>query len=210
MGLMEALRWSRRAGNRLQNLMATTGRITRDPASQFTVHEGAGREASIDKRTEIAIAALRARLDEEFKITERLDQKGRQLFALATVLFAVAQAVAFGAFRQSHVSSFGLVSTGIVAIIAVVALVASGHHLANAEEPRPENDIDPAYIQRWVEEQDDQEFGDMMIVHLREVAERRKASNERRVANYRRIESAARFALLITAFELAVAIAFRL
>jgi hypothetical protein len=190
--------------------MVTSGKSTRDPLARLAVHEGEGGDVPVDERTVMAIAALRSRIEEEFQITQRWDQKGRQLFALAAGFFAVAQAVAFGSFRQSHVPGVGLVITGIIAGLAICALVAAGHNLANAEDPQPELDIDPARIEHWARDDNDLQFGRKLVVHMRQVAEARAASNKLRKERYQRIESAARFALITTAFEMAVAIAFRL
>jgi hypothetical protein len=163
-----------------------------------------------DKRIDLAISALRDRIDEEFRIAERLDAKGRQLFVLAAGFFAVAQAVAFGSFHASAVHGVKLIVVAAVAGLGVAGLVAVGHRLANAEEPSPEEDIDPAKIEEWARDCEDDEFGPLLLVHLRHVAEARHASNMRRVTHYAGIESMARWALIVTGCELVLAIIFRL
>lgn len=164
----------------------------------------------MDKRIELAVAALRDRIDEEFRITERLDAKGRQLFALAAGFFAVGQAVAFGSFHAAAVHGIKLGVIALLAGLALGGLVIAGHRLANAEEPAPEEDIDPGKIEEWARDRDDEEFGPLLVVHLRAVADARTASNKKRVARYGGIESMARWTLIVTGCELVLAIIFRL
>ena len=52
-----------------------------------------GRGGAGGKDLDQAISTLRARVDEEFRIAERLDSKARQAFALAAGFFAVVQTV---------------------------------------------------------------------------------------------------------------------
>jgi hypothetical protein len=132
------------------------------------------------------------------------------MFAIAAGFFAIAQAVAFGAFRQSHITGIKLVLLGLIAALAVGALAVCGYHLANAEEPDEQMDIDPVAIERWAREHDDHDFGRMLVMHLRDVAEARAHVNKTRATRYGSVEAAARFALIVTAVELVVAIAFRL
>lgn len=190
--------------------MGTTERTTRDPTLRLAVPPREGEGAGVPKALELAVFALRARIDEEFKITERLDTKGRQMFALAAGFFVVAQAVTFGAFRQQHVSGARLLVLAALAGLAVIALAACGHLLANAEEPDKQTDIDPRAIEAWARDLDDEGFAQHLVVHLREVAVARASVNARRAARYGRLESAARFALIIAAVEIGFAIAFRL
>lgn len=161
-------------------------------------------------RIGLAIEALRARVVEEFQISERLDSKGRQVFALAAAFFAVAQTVAFGSFRVAQVTGAERVGIATLGLCAAVALLVTGHRLANSEEPQSEQDIGPSKIEEWARTVDDNEFGRLLIVHLREIADRRTASNKRRVARYRMIESMARVALVLTGTEIIFAVASRL
>lgn len=163
-------------------------------------------------RLDLAITALRARVDEEFRITERLDSKARQAFALAGGGFAIAQTVAFGSFGQDQIHDAARYLTLGLAIIAGVALTLTAHKLTDAEDLRPEKDIEPAAIERWARERDDAMFAKEMIVHLREVADRRAASNAGRAELYsghRGVLFWTRWTLILTGAELIFAIIFR-
>jgi hypothetical protein len=161
-------------------------------------------------RVGLAIELLRARITEEFQITERLDAKGRQAFALAAAFFAVAQTVSFGAFRATQITGVERFGIALLAGAAAVALLLTGSRLADSEEPQREQDIKPSILETWARENDDEQFGRLLLVHLREVADRRHESNERRVKRYAAVESRARVALIFTTAEILFAIACRI
>jgi hypothetical protein len=171
--------------------------------------DGGGDLPDQTARIPLAIDLLRTRVVEEFQIAERLDAKGRQIFALSAAFFAVAQTVAFGAFRAAQLTGAERVGIALLAGVAAFALLLTGHRLADAEEPQSEQDIKPAVIEKWVQDKTDEEFGRLLVVHLRQVVEARHASNERRALRYGQIESIARVALIFTAAEILVSIAFR-
>jgi hypothetical protein len=160
-------------------------------------------------RLDLAIEALRARVDQEFQISERLDAKARQGFGLVAAVFAVAQAVAFGNFRAGHLSGSELVILAIWAFLAALLVLLTGHSLRDSEEAQPEDDIRPDAIARWTEEKTDRAFAEQLVVELTRVAEGRHKSNERRRARYERLELIARVALIVTIAEMVFAIAFR-
>src|SRR4051794_36183298 len=165
--------------------MTSARRAPSSSAQRLDLLKGAGDESSTGSRLDLAIAALRARVDEEFRITERLDSKARQAFTLAGGGFAIAQTVAFGSFGQAQIHDAARFATLGVAIIAAIALTLTAHKLTISEDLRREVDVDPAAIERWARELDDKEFGRRMVVQLRSVAERRHASNEQRAELYR-------------------------
>jgi hypothetical protein len=160
-------------------------------------------------RVGLAIDLLRARIAEEFQITERLDAKGRQAFALAAAFFAVAQTVSFSAFRAAQLAGIERLGIAVLGAAAALALLLTGNRVANSEEPQPEVDIEPAVVEEWARNEDDEQFGRLLLVHLREIADRRHESNERRVKRYELLESRARLALVLTAAEMILAIACR-
>jgi type VI protein secretion system component VasK len=164
-------------------------------------------------RLGLAIEALRARIDEEFRITERLDTKARQAFALAAAVFAVGQTVAFGSFAAGNVVRSERVAILILAVMAALALALTAHKVADAEDLRRERDIDPSAIERWARERDDEMFAREMVVHLREVADRRAANNEKRAQVYsghRGVLYFVRWTLILTGVELLLALVFRI
>jgi hypothetical protein len=178
--------------------------------SSFELLHGGGDLPDVPGRLGLAVEVLRARVIEEFQITERLDAKGRQVFALAAAFFAVAQTVAFAAFRASALNSAERAVIVALAACAAVALLLTGTKLADAEEPQPEQDIAPAKIEEWARDEDDQRFGELLVAHLREIADARHASNQTRAVRYAEIETRARVALIITAVEILAAIALRI
>jgi hypothetical protein len=160
-----------------------------------------------------AIAVLRARIDEEFRIAERIDTKQRQSFAFAAGFFAVAQTVAFGGFAQS---GFGQADRAIVAIAAVAAgffLIVVAHRLNNGEELQPEDDLRPESIVEWANEAEDaadpEYLQARLVSELARVARERTTANKQRARRYDRVAWAARASLIATGVELLVAIALR-
>jgi hypothetical protein len=155
------------------------------------------------------ISALRARIDEEFRMMERLDTKARQAFALVAGFFAVVQAVAFGGFAQSHVSTSELVVVAIFAIVAGALVVVAGHLLREVEELQREPDIKPSEIVRWFDEAADaDEVSRNLATGLAHVAEKRYANNLEKTKRLKRLENAARWSLIFTSAELMLAIVF--
>jgi hypothetical protein len=156
---------------------------------------------------DLAVAVLRARVDEEFKIAERLDTKSRQAFALAAGFFVIAQTLAFG----SGVDGNERYIVGALALIAAVVLVVAGHRLADAEETRRETDIKPDMIVEWCNTATDDDYVVVNVVsNMRDVANDRHANNDERKRLYDRVASATRWSLIWTAVELVVAIVVRI
>jgi hypothetical protein len=170
-------------------------------------HGGAG-GADLDQ----AIGMLRSRVDEEFKITERLDSKSRQSFALASVFFAAVQTVAFGSFAQSTVNGTEKVLLLIAVVAAGAALVIVAHRLTNGEELLEEADVRPESIEQWCNEAaGDPDYVKVRLVRdLRRMARRRSENNEIRARNYDAVVVATRWALIAAAVELLAGIAVRL
>ncbi len=174
------------------------------------VLQGDGEKPEVPGRLDLAIDVLRARVDEEFSITERLDAKGRQVFGLCAAFFAVAQAVAFSAFRAADVTTGDRWLIAGCATVAALGLLITGHRLVNGEEPRTEIDLEPSQIEEWARDKSDEEFAQLLVVHLRRVADARHDSNETRAANYMQIEFAGRWSLILTTLEIIVAVACRI
>ncbi len=160
---------------------------------------------------EQAIAVLRARMDEEFRISERLDSKQRQAFALASVFFAVVQTVAFGSFAQGNLHTAQRAIIGGLAVVAGLVLVVVMHRLNDAEELRPEDDLRPEAVVNWCNEADSPGYvATRLVGELSDVARRRANSNKVRAGNYDSVANAARWSLIVTGVELLVAIALRI
>jgi hypothetical protein len=158
-----------------------------------------------------AITVLRARMDEEFRVSERLDAKQRQAFALASVFFAIVQTVAFGGFAQGNLHSAERAVIGLFAAIAGLVLVVVMHRLNNAEELHPEDDLRPEAVVDWCNEADGPGYVAARLVgELSDVARRRSNSNTLRAENYDSVANAARWSLIVTGVELLIAIAVRI
>jgi hypothetical protein len=159
-----------------------------------------------------AITVLRARIDEEFRISERLDSKSRQAFALAAGFFAVVQTVAFGAFAQSTVNGTERVLLLAAVVIAGGALVVVAHRLTNGEELLPEADVRPEAVVQWCKEagDDPESVSRHLVVELALMARRRADNNAGRARSYDRVVFATRWALIFVGLELLTAIAVRL
>lgn len=165
---------------------------------------GAGR-ADLDQ----AIAVLRARVEEEFRISERLDSKSRQTFAVAAGFFVVAQTVAFSAFGD--VSGSESILIAVFAILAGLAVLVTGHHLATGEDLMDESDIEPDAIVKWCNDATDSEYVSVRVVsNLRDVANDRHTNNEIRGRNFDRLVVPMRLALILSMVELALAILVRI
>lgn len=165
-----------------------------------------------DGELEQAIAVLRSRVDEEFRITERLDSKTRQAFALSAGFYAVIQTVAFGSFAQSEVSSPERAALLAVAVAAGALLARVAYVATRAEELRDERDIKPSSIVDWANAagQDNEYVRSHLVTGLRDTAEARAGSNEKRAARYESVVDAARIAMIAVGVELIVAIVARL
>jgi hypothetical protein len=165
---------------------------------------GAGR-ADLDQ----AILVLRARVEEEFRISERLDSKSRQAFALAAGFFIVAQTVAFGSFGSVSGAESALV--GVCALLAAFAVYVTGHRLASGEDLLEVRDIRPDAIVEWCDAATDDEYVSVRIVgNLRDVAKDRRENNQIRERNYDRIITAMRWSLVFAMVELFFAILVRI
>lgn len=170
--------------------------------------EGACGGADLDQ----AIAVLRGRIDEEFRIAERLDSKTRQAFAFAAGFFAVIQTVAFGSFASSGVTTeeravlliLVVAAGGFVARIATRALA--------AEELQAEIDASPEAIAKWANEAgSDPEYVRVRLVgKLSKVARSRADNNETRSERYDDVVAASRLAMIVIGVELIWAIVARL
>jgi len=181
------------------------GMQTTRAASGMTSQGGAsGRDL------EQAISTLRARIDEEFRIAERLDTKGRQAFALAAAFFAVVQTVAFGSFAASGVHPGERVLLGIAAVIAGLSLVVVAHRLTHGEELQEEEDVAPEAIVEWCNEADEPEYVSVRLVaELSGVARSRTDNNKTRARKYDAIADATRLALILAGVQLVLAIIVR-
>lgn len=151
-------------------------------------------------------------MDEEFRITERLSSKARQVFALVAGFFAVIQTIAFGTFGRDTVSSPERAVLLALAIAAGVCVAWVARRVATSEELLPESDIPPEKIVEWAEQgQSDPEYvRTHLVANLASVARKRSDNNEVRAKRYDEVESAARWALILVSVELIVAVVARL
>jgi hypothetical protein len=169
--------------------------------------EGGGSADDLEQ----AIAALRARVDEEFRIAERLDSKQRQAFALASVFFAVVQTVAFGSFAQSNLHTTQRAIIGGLAVVAGLVLITVMNRLNNAEGLHAEDDIRPEAVVDWCNEADSPGYVAVRLIgELSDVARRRSSRNKDRAHNYDMVATATRWSLIVTGVELLIAIALRI
>lgn len=160
---------------------------------------------------QLAIEQLRARVDEEFRISERLDAKARGAFALAAGFFAVIQTVAAPTFGDGGVA-LGL--RGLLAGVAVVAggaVVGAAWLLVRHMELGSEDDLKPSAIERWAKESSDEHYvGRKLVVELARVAEDRFEKNKGRADRYRDLQNCVVAAIGVTGLELIGAILLRL
>ena len=172
----------------------------------------AGGELDSGGELDQAITVLRARVEEEFSIAERLDSKSRQAFALAAGFFAVIQTVAFGSFAQAEISTAERVVMLILVVVsgALVAWVA--YVASQAEDLQDESDIQPASIVQWANEAGaDPEYVRARLVRgLADVAQARADNNKVRATRYDAVVTAVKWALVAAGVELIVAIVARL
>jgi hypothetical protein len=172
-------------------------------------HTASGDQSSSDLVE--MIGALRARVDEEFRIMERLDAKARQAFALVAAFFAVVQAVAFGAFAQTEITNFERIALAVTAIVAGLSVGVVGYHLRSQEALRKEADLDPDQILGWLNAATrERDASRNLVVGLAEVAKERYANNRYREELYKTLDGWARGALILTSVELLVAIVIRI
>lgn len=170
---------------------------------------GQGGAGSAD--LEQAINVLRARVDEEFRIAERLDSKQRQAFALAAGFFAVVQTVAFGSFAEDALGAPERLALGVLAIVAGLAVMLAGHRLTDGEELQLEDDISSEALVRWCNDADGADYVAVRIVsRLSTVATNRHASNQTRARKVGKVQDATRLALLLAGLELVTAVLFRI
>jgi len=173
------------------------------------VHEASGGPYSSELVQ--MINALRARVDEEYRIMERLDAKARQAFTLVAAFFAVVQAVAFGGFAETGVTTAEGVVLAVLAIIAGVSVGVVGHCLRKEEALQEERDLDPDKILGWWREATGENYvSHRVAVGLAEIAKVRYANNETRAALYKQLDSAARLSLILSLVELIWAIVIRI
>lgn len=169
----------------------------------------AGHGGASSSDLEQAIGVLRARVEEEFRVAERLDSKQRQAFALAAGFFAVVQTVAFGSFQD--VGTPGRVLLGIVALAAGLAVLVTGRRLTDGEELQPEDDVSSEALVRWCNEADGPDYVAVRIVsRLSTVARNRHESNKARALRVDAVQNATRWALILAGVELVFAVLFRI
>jgi len=156
------------------------------------------------------VNALRARVDEEYRIMERLDTKARQAFAFVAAFFAVVQAVAFGTFAEGGITPTERVILAVFAVTAGLSVLVVGHHLRNQEDLQTESDIKPEEILKWWNEASSENDVSVHLASgLAEVAKERHANNLRRSTLFNKLDSWARWSLILTSLELLVAIVIR-
>ena len=178
------------------------------PTNIQPLHGGNG-EPDGNERLGQAIELVQARIDEEMQVSERISAKGRQLFALLSAFFAVAQTLAFGGFGIAQVTGPTKVVVVVLGAFAAIALLLSGHHVANLEELSPEWFVKPDKLLEWAQDGNDRTFARHALVHMTEVANQRHASNKKRSDKYKRLELWARVAVILIATEILIALIFR-
>ena len=175
-----------------------------DPGDRGTSAGGAG-----GKGLDHALGVLQSRVDEEFRISERLDTRSRQAFGLAAAFFAVVQTVAFGAFAQEDVTSLERVFMLISAVLGGIALAGVAHRLTHGEQLQDESDIEPDAIIRWLQEKPNA-FTEQLVTELSVTAQARTDNNEIRGRNFEAVVTTTRWTLILAGVELLVAISVRI
>jgi len=154
-----------------------------------------------------ALGVLRERVEAEFRITERLDAKCRQAFALAAAAFTVAQASAFTSFGQAEVSTLERLMILLTALMAAAALGLTAIRLQRSEKPQAEKALDPRTVVelcRTAVEPGIVTAG--LVWNLGELGAKRVEGNERRIELTRAVASAAQATFAISGIELMVAL----
>lgn len=158
-----------------------------------------------------ALAVLSARVDHEFKVAERLSSKSRQLFTIAAVLFAGAQAAAFGTFAQASVSTLERSALLLATLVAVFWIAVVAARATDGEDLQDERAITPVGVFDACRR--DERPGMLtatLIWASAAVVQARASSNRDRE---RRSESAAfatRCSIIATGVEFVIAIAVRI
>lgn len=158
-----------------------------------------------------ALTALRDRVDQEFKRTERLDSKSRQAFAIAAGFFALTQAGAFASFGESAVSPDERSWILVAAVAAVAALAFTAIRAQHAERLRPEEGAHIQSVFDWcLGEGEERMITAWLIVAHRHVALKRVTSNNTRANQVEAVVWAAGLTLTLCAAELILALAVRM
>jgi hypothetical protein len=159
-----------------------------------------------------AITVLCGRMDELFRIIERLDTKAQQAFALGSAFYAGAQALAFASFAEDDVTTPERVLVLVAAAVSTIALLVLAHRLANNLSLRRESGFSPEAIEDW--------YGDAVgrpgfmsaniVGLLVAVTKRREESARERANTYDSIETAARVAVILGIAESMIALTIRM
>lgn len=129
------------------------------------------------------VDVLRASAEQEFAIAERLAGKARQAFALGAGVYVVAQAVAFGNFEATKLSSreqHWIIALAILAVlvlgVAALATIKADAPVASGDLPlvKLEADLNAAY------EGDPNVVGRLGEYYLGVIRSRRDANKKRR------------------------------
>jgi hypothetical protein len=175
------------------------------PVNVQSLHSGNG-DPDGNERLGQAIELIQARIDEEMQVSERISAKGRQLFALLSAFFAVAQTLALGGFGITPLSGTAKVLVLILAAAAVAAMLLCGHRLADLEELSPEWFVKPDSLVQWAQDGNDRTFARQALIHMAAVANERRTANEKRANKYKRVELLARVALILITSEILIAL----
>jgi hypothetical protein len=158
-----------------------------------------------------ALDVIRARFDEEYRITERLDAKQRQAATQAGGLFAIVQTIAFAVFTDPAAPTFWRALLVALIVCAAGALAIMVFRLHGAESLRPETTIDTSRVFDWCQEANGPEYVTMrLITSLDGIVRARGASNDARAKRAQQVQRAALWALAFSSAELALAIALRI
>jgi hypothetical protein len=182
--------------------------VMASPTNVQPLHGGNG-EPDGNERLGQAIGLVQARIDEEMQISERISAKGRQLFALISAFFAVAQTLALGGLGIPQVAGTAKVLVVVLGALAAGALLVCGHQVANLEELSSEWFVKPDMLLQWAQDGNDRTFARQALVHMAGVATARRAGNEKRAEKYKGLELWARVALILIAAEILIALIFR-
>lgn len=153
---------------------------------------------------------LKAAVQREDVVAERLDSKTRQLLALVGVLFAIVQTVAFGSFRQAAIGTHervAIIGLGFAAIglLALAALASFRQQAA-----RKVSDLKLDRIGALIEQRGKTDVvTELCKDHLGMLWSRRKA-NVSRTDRYQLTFLISSAAVIVIAAELVVALAARL
>jgi hypothetical protein len=106
------------------------------------------------KQLELLVGLAQNMVDEEYRRTERLENRGRQTFAATGVLFAVVMATTAGILnaltKDSHVHHWVYILLGVTAAWSTLALCVALYATLEVDRTRKQDALDPKTIEQYI------------------------------------------------------------